>query len=235
MKKTCIAMLLVCGMLMTACNAAVPSGAQTGTDILVPNGTAQPKVSSTPTDVLPTPTDVSTEPIPDEVEQKLNAMMPALDSVMRAMGEQTEYAPKDQNFFWSTLYLMGANWSKVNALIELKDGKIQVPHKVMQEFATGAFLDYGDLLPLPSSMEGSIKYDEGMDKYVLSASDAGDAYAMLGEHTLNADGSITLSASLLDWNDTTIGTYTFELKANPYVDGITEPIFYYSIASAKAE
>ena len=43
------------------------------------------------------------------LEDKLTAMLPALDSVARAIGVQGEvgYAPRDPQFFWTVIYLMG--------------------------------------------------------------------------------------------------------------------------------
>lgn len=42
------------------------------------------------------------------LEDKLTAMLPALDSVARAIGVQGEvgYAPRDPQFFWTVIYLM---------------------------------------------------------------------------------------------------------------------------------
>lgn len=46
------------------------------------------------------------------LEDKMTAMLPALDSVARAIGVQGEvgYAPRDPQFFWTVIYLMGQGW-----------------------------------------------------------------------------------------------------------------------------
>ena len=52
------------------------------------------------------------------LEDKLTAMLPALDSVARAIGVQGEvgYAPRDPQFFWTVIYLMGHNWGYQSGL-----------------------------------------------------------------------------------------------------------------------
>ena len=56
-------------------------------------------------------------------DDKIERMLPALDSIARAMGIDgtAGYAPRDAEFFWTVIYLMGQNWGYAHPLYESVD------------------------------------------------------------------------------------------------------------------
>ena len=161
----------------------------------------------------------------------VGAMTPVFDALIRAMYEtDSAYAPKDETFFWTTLYLMGVNSGEELGRAELtEDTMIKVPRQAMQEFASACFEDYDDLLPLPSD-EGSISYDEGQDAYLLAPSDPGDTETEIldAEET---DGLVTAHVKFSGDE----GIYTFTLVSNPYASGISNPVFMYTVSSVQTD
>jgi len=90
-------------------------------------------------------------------------MMPVFDSLMKAMleSENGSYAPQDAEFFWHTLYLIAVNWNHENRGVRHDGDYLIVFYRAMQEFATAAFYDYDDLLPVPDSLNHIIIKDGG--------------------------------------------------------------------------
>ncbi|MPM85375.1 hypothetical protein SDC9_132455 [bioreactor metagenome] len=189
------------------------------------------------TDTIDVPIATNVDPIMPNLsdeEETVEAMMPILDSIVRTMciGDTAAYQPQDPEFFWNMLYLMGVNWGHTHPLVEQTEEYVKVPRQVMQEFASAAFLDYSDLLPVPESMAGSLWYDEGLDAYCLAYSDKGDTETKLESVAAGADGSITAVVNLYETPDTFLNMVEFVLVANPYVDGISEPTYFYTVRSA---
>ncbi len=190
----------------------------------VPDITEQPELQATPV----APINL------DEVEEKAEAMMPILDSIVRTMGigGTVPYAPKDEEFFWSVLYLMGENWGETHPLVQRDGDTVVVPRQVMQEFASAAFLEYSDLLPVPESYAQTLAYDEGMDAYRLAPSDMGNTSTELEDIAMEGDGSMIVRVALYEEPDTLLGKLDFTLVDNPYVGGITQPSYYYTVSAA---
>lgn len=170
----------------------------------------------------------------DEYDKAAN-MAPIIDSVVRAMVEagiqgEAGYAPRDAEFFWSVMYLMGVNWSKDNPLCEMDGDSIRVPRKVMQEYATAAFLDYDDLLPLPD--DTAISYDERGDAYIMPMSDMGDTKVSYADVSPGKK-RILVEAVLLDGEENQLATVNFVLVDNPYADAVTDPTFLLTVKRAR--
>lgn len=219
-------------------SACAPAGDDV---VVVPSISPAGEAPSSPSDVT-TNTDIPATQAPEQtgdpqVEANLAAMMPILDSIVRTMGigSETVYNPKDPEFFWSVLYLMGVNWGGAHPLVEndVQNQNVIVPRKVMQEFASAAFLDYSDLLDMPESYAQSVTYDEGLDAYALSLSDMGDSYTKLDDYTVNPDGSIAAQVGLYVGDGEYYGQITFTLTANPYADGIADPVYLYTVTAAE--
>lgn len=207
----------------------------------------QPLENVQPTE-LPLETPVPEETVPEvdipeaEVDEatraKLDAMQPVFDSVIRAMRAQPEgkqsYDSADPYFFWSVLYHLSTNFGAQHPLVEETDGQYSVPRKVMQEFATACFGEYSDLLALPA--ESGIVYDESRDAYLVGMSDIGDSYSQIVSYEMEGDDQYALQVDLLtSGEEKPLTTYHFIVTANPYIDGITDPIFYYTVWYAEAE
>ncbi len=166
-------------------------------------------------------------------ETLLNMLMP-MDALMMTAVEQGQgYDPSSPEFFWGALYRELGLYADASSLITVEEsGEIKVPRQTAQEFATGLFADYSDLPALPESLSSMIRYDEGWDAYFLSPGDRGLSAAELLTASLTEDGGYDMTARLYDVTDSSdICVYRFHLVPNAYADGITEPLFLYSVES----
>ena len=166
-------------------------------------------------------------------ETLLNMLMPMDALMMTAVEQGQDYDPSSPEFFWGALYRELGLYADASSLITTEEsGEIKVPRQTAQEFATGLFADYSDLPALPESLSSMIRYDEGWDAYFLSPGDRGLSAAELLTATLTEDGGYDMTARLYDVTDSSdICVYRFHLVPNAYADGITEPLFLYSVES----
>ncbi len=166
-------------------------------------------------------------------ETLLNMLMP-MDALMMTVVEQgQDYDPSSPDFFWGALYRELGLYAGASSLITTEEsGEIKVPRQTAQEFATGLFAAYSDLPALPESLSSMIRYDEGWDAYFLSPGDRGLSAAELLTASPTEDGGYDMTARLYDVTDSSdICVYRFHLVPNAYADGITEPLFLYSVES----
>ena len=166
-------------------------------------------------------------------ETLLNMLMPMDALMMTAVEQGQDYDPSSPEFFWGALYRELGLYADASSLITTEEsGEIKVPRQTAQEFATGLFADYSDLPALPESLSSMIRYDEGWDAYFLSPEDRGLSAAELLTASLTEDGGYDMTARLYDVTDSSdICVYRFHLVPNAYADGITEPLFLYSVES----
>ena len=166
-------------------------------------------------------------------ETLLNMLMPMDALMMTAVEQGQDYDPSSPEFFWGALYRELGLYADASSLITTEEsGEIKVPRQTAQEFATGLFADYSDLPALPESLSSMIRYDEGWDAYFLSPGDRGLSAAELLTASLTEDGGYDMTARLYDVTDSSdICVYRFHLVSNAYADGITDPLFLYSVES----
>lgn len=166
-------------------------------------------------------------------ETLLHMLMPMDALMMTAVEQGQDYDPFSPEFFWGALYRELGLYADASSLITTEEsGEIKVPRQTAQEFATGLFADYSDLPALPESLSSMIRYDEGWDAYFLSPGDRGLSAAELLTASLTEDGGYDMTARLYDVTDSSdICVYRFHLVPNAYADGITEPLFLYSVES----
>ncbi len=166
-------------------------------------------------------------------ETLLNMLMPMDALMMTAVEQGQDYDPSSPEFFWGALYRELGLYADASSMITTEEsGEIKVPRQTAQEFATGLFADYSDLPALPESLSSMIRYDEGWDAYFLSPGDRGLSAAELLTASLTEDGGYDMTARLYDVTDSSdICVYRFHLVPNAYADGITEPLFLYSVES----
>ena len=162
-----------------------------------------------------------------------NMLMPMDALMMCAVEEEKNYDPADPEFFWGALFRELGNHSDTSSLITTNENwELQVPRQVAQEFATGLFADYSDLLAVPDSLSSIIRYDESWDAYILSPGDRGLSAAEILSASETEDGGYDVTARLCDVTDSSdICVYLFHLGPNAYADGITDPLFLYSVES----
>ena len=166
-------------------------------------------------------------------ETLLNMLMPMDALMMTAVEQGQDYDPSSPEFFWGALYRELGLYADASSLITTEEsGEIKVPRQTAQEFATGLFADYSDLPALPESLSSMIRYDGGWDAYFLSPGDRGLSAAELLTASPTEDGGYDMTARLYDVTDSSdICVYRFHLVPNAYADGITEPLFLYSVES----
>ena len=166
-------------------------------------------------------------------ETLLNMLMPMDALMMTAVEQGQDYDPSSPEFFWGALYRELGLYAGASSLITTEEiGEIKVPRQTAQEFATGLFAAYSDLPALPESLSSMIRYDEGWDAYFLSPGDRGLSAAELLTASPTEDGGYDMTARLYDVTDSSdICVYRFHLVPNAYADGITEPLFLYSVES----
>ena len=166
-------------------------------------------------------------------ETLLHMLMPMDALMMTAVEQGQDYDPSSPEFFWGALYRELGLYADASSLITTEEsGEIKVPRQTAQEFATGLFADYSDLPALPESLSSMIRYDEGWDAYFLSPGDRGLSAAELLTASLTEDGGYDMTARLYDVTDSSdICVYRFHLVSNAYADGITDPLFLYSVES----
>ena len=223
-----VAILLV---MLLACAACVPQQPEEVQPTELPLETPAPEETVPEADIPEAEVDESTR-------VKLDAMQPVFDSIIRSMRAQPEdkqrYDSADPDFFWSVLYHLCTNFAKRHPLVEETDGQYRVPRKVMQEFASACFGEYNDLLELPA--ESGIVYDESRDAYLAGMSDMGDSYTQIVSYEMEGEEQYALQIDLLtSGEEVPLATYHFIVTANPYIDGISDPIFYYTVWYAEVE
>lgn len=166
-------------------------------------------------------------------ETLLHMLMPMDALMMTAVEQGQDYDPSSPEFFWGALYRELGLYAGASSLITTEEsGEIKVPRQTAQEFATGLFAAYSDLPALPESLSSMIRYDEGWDAYFLSPGDRGLSAAELLTASPTEDGGYDMTARLYDVTDSSdICVYRFHLVSNAYADGITDPLFLYSVES----
>ena len=166
-------------------------------------------------------------------ETLLNMLMPMDALMMTAVEQGQDYDPSSPEFFWGALFRELGVYAGTSSLITIEEsGEIKVPRQTAQEFATGLFASYSDLLEVPEFFSSMIRYDEGWDAYFLSPGDRGLSAAELLTASPTEDGGYDITARLYDVTDSSdICVYRFRLVPNAYADGITDPLFLYSVES----
>ena len=166
-------------------------------------------------------------------ETLLNMLMPMDALMMTAVEQGQDYDPSSPEFFWGALFRELGVYAGTSSLITIEEsGEIKVPRQTAQEFATGLFSSYSDLPEVPEFFSSMIRYDEGWDAYFLSPGDRGLSAAELLTASPAEDGGYDMTARLYDVTDSSdICVYRFHLVPNAYADGITEPLFLYSVES----
>ena len=170
--------------------------------------------------------------MPDHME----AMTSIFDSLMRCIMEnQTEYNPEDDAFYWNAIYYAVGAYGDLHGLCEVKDNELSAPKQVVAEYATALFYDFRDLPDIPEQNKNNIRYVDEEENYYFTLGDIGLSNTRIIQcEAGEEEGTYVIYAQLYDVVDKeTIGTYRFVVRPNAYVDGITDPVFYYSVDSVE--
>ncbi len=170
------------------------------------------------------------------LDDKLSAMLPALDSIARALGVDGEvgYAPRDNQFFWTVIYLMGENWGYMDTLCKTveQDGTtlISIPSQTICDMAYAAFYDYDTLPELIDS--GVIQYDAQSGCYLLSHSDVNVTYTDIESYYEQENGNVSLVLGMYSATAERIGGFEFTLVPSNDNYQSTASQYCYRIMSA---
>lgn len=162
---------------------------------------------------------------------QIEAMQPAMDSVLRAMCEREDgrYAPDDADFVWSVLYMMGENFPLSHPDVRLnEDDLVVVPVAAQLAFLHAAFAELEETPVMSDFMQGMERFDPSALEFTLAGSDRGETSTVVGDYTANDDGTVTVPLSLVDPTDgTEITKVVFTLTPN---EG-AEPFAYRILAA----
>lgn len=186
----------------------------------------------------PTPDAPETAPVPvTETDPEISAMLPVLDSLVRAMGVAggNAYAPEDPVFFWNVLYLTCVNWNAAHPGISIDGDAVTVTRDAMRAVAGAAFSDTDTLLPQPdgsAAVYTPVTYDAQTGVYRLMQSDAGAADTRLETCRAQPDGTVAVTLGLYVDPDERYGAIRFTLRRNPNAAGLPAPAFPYCVVDA---
>lgn len=198
----------------------------------------EPEKPEQPAGETPQPGAVQTA----DVSPEQQGMLPVLDSILLYVQESQggAYDGKDPACVWSVLYYLLANPEEERFLTGdgvREDGSQLFTRRGVEECAAAAFADF-DGLPL-DGLEGlhwGLDYDESWDAVARMPGDRGDTQSDLLSWQDNGDGTYTAKAALsISSEGTVLAEGTFLLRDNPNLDGITDPLFYYTVEKAQVE
>ena len=169
-----------------------------------------------------------------EITADMESMTAPIDALARCMLENNlEYDPEDPAFFWTALYYFTGAYGFDHDLVTMEEGSYQlkIPTPVMQEHATVLFAAYNDLFDLPSIMKGNVSYDPDWDAYLVSMGDIGMSEMKLLSYTETMNG-YEVKAELWSTGPDAelIRAYDVTMIDSAYIDGITDPMYLYSIS-----
>ena len=214
-----LAVALTACLALCACqaNPATPSETAAPTEqvavenVTVDAETAEPEATPEQTpETAPQATPAGT------LSERVSAMMPIMDSIVRTIGieGETAYAPEDATLVWQVLYLAGENWSGEITGAARDGDTVVVPHAVMEELALAAFSDIAALPEIPEALLASVTYDEASDSYRLAPSDKGDTETALSTFYETEDGGIIAYVALNMGDGKRLGEIRFALSTS---------------------
>ncbi len=164
-------------------------------------------------------------------EDRIQAMLPAMDSVLRVM-QNTDgaYEPEDGMFFWQVMYLMGVNYGCTDECVTQTQEETIVPAELIKKFASTILTEFDGTLPeIPDTLWG-VRYDAEEDVYVLDNSDSGDALTVVTSY-LGGDG-VLVTVEMQTWDGEILDTMEFSLVPNAYMASLNDTAYRYCIADA---
>ncbi len=173
------------------------------------------------------------------ITEEMSSMAAPIDALIRTMSaeEDSEYDPSDNLFFWNALAFMAAN-IEISAprAEQVDETHVMITEEATQEMASALFADYSDLLQLPEEADG-VTYSEENEAYLFEITPEKTVKTNLVEY-VEEDGVYTVTAELLPVSDTDtetepISTWEVTMTENTYADGITDPIYLYSVSDIK--
>ena len=198
------------------------------------------EVTSDTQELAEVPSSVTTQIPVEELSQKQQNMLAIMDSLNMCMVEnQCDYTPENPDFLWKALFYTIGNYpdlrdNEESGLITIDNstGTMIVNYKLVQVYATGITESYSDLPALPE--ESYVSQGEDTEYYHFPMGDRGLSYGKIASWAENGDGTHTVETQLIGADDESlIAAFEYVLADNPYADGITDPMFLYTVRSVK--
>lgn len=176
----------------------------------------------------------------EELSKEQQNMLAVMDSLNMCMVEnQCDYTPEDPAFLWTALFYTLGNYpdlrdnDEVGLLtIDNSAGTMIVHYKLVQEYAAGITETYSDLPALPEGIP--VVQNADTEYYDFPMGDRGLSYGKIASWTVNSDGTHTVEVQLIGADDESlIAAFEYVLTENSYAKGIADPIFVYTVRSAK--
>ena len=168
----------------------------------------------------------------EEIKASIEGMIGPMDSIILASDGETSYDNLTPDAVWKYLYYVVVNHGYGHQLAEIEGGELKLRSMAVSEYAAAMFGN-PDLPEIPSSMEWNVRYDADWDAYYFMLSDRGLDASEVTDYSKNEDGSYDVFVRFYDVEmNETISTWKFRLVENQYADGITNPLFYWTITMA---
>lgn len=172
------------------------------------------------------------------ISEDFSIMRNPVDSLIRCMIENNmEYEPRNPVFFWKAIFYFASGYGEGEELTEVYDNEIKISRQKVQEYATVLFYDYDDLMEIPEEVSNFVTYDESYDAYIFKRGDVGLAYSSI-ESVKNTDNGYNVVADFYTMGDKNMeldSKWNVEMVDNPYVSGITELKYLYTIKSIEKQ
>ena len=224
------AIIIAASLLLSACAPSITvQPTQTAEAAPTPVPTVQPTQTAKPQEIEAEPTsEPAKEPL--EVSDDIMAMLPVMDSLIRAtMETDTAYAPKDDGFIWTTLYLAVVNFGETLQLAEVKDGRASAKREAVEQLAAACFERFESLPDIPETLSAAIRSKNGT-AYSFGLSDIGDSSTQIADVQTDGD-TVKVWVDFSSWDEAQ--SFVFTLAANTRASEKPEAIFKYSVRSVE--
>lgn len=168
------------------------------------------------------------------VQDRLEAMVPVFDTLLLTYSELDgkEYSPADSEYYCTAMYLMLANYGPYHALSEIEGDYASISRMVVYEYETALFYDNDGTLQeeLGTEKTPGIAAGKSHDLITVYLSDAGEVETRILNMEQLSGNNYRVTAQL--WSPSTgevLYTGKFDLKPNPYVDAVVDPVYFYSV------
>jgi len=155
--------------------------------------------------------------------ERLDGIGLPLHALVLAMWEhELTYDIQSAPFVWNALYYALSLYGEADDRAQLTEEALLLPSEAVHDFARAMFANLAELPPLPSEMDGFVRYESSSDTYRLALGDFAQTQLRLGALTAQADGSFTSDGSLLaPEDDTPLCSFRVTLQENDTMFGFS--------------
>lgn len=183
--------------------------------------TETPEATPSPTFIQMEPQATIT-PVEQTSEEKLSAMIPVLDSIIRTNERTGKTYSSENTYVWEALFTVASYWG-YEFETDFEGGVITVSGDLMESFCFALFHNLSALPEIPETFGLILRQD---DSYTMKSSELGSNYTEIESFTENDDGSVMLTLYHCSAEDEILSVYEMKLVPQP------NDHFAYSIVSA---